>query len=98
MELKTEEHHFDSCNGLQIFLFFSNMQIGSWVHTASCSIGTTALSLEIKQPKHEADHSPPSSVEVKNEWNYASAPPICLYGTVRDNFGANYYIWLGYYL
>jgi len=25
-----------------------------------------ALSLEVKQPGHEADHSPPSSAEVKN--------------------------------
>jgi hypothetical protein len=23
---------------------------------------------------HEADHSPPSSAEVKNEWNYTSIP------------------------
>jgi len=24
----------------------------------------------IKQPVHEADHSPPSSAELKSEWNY----------------------------
>jgi hypothetical protein len=30
----------------------------------------------------EADHSPPSSAEVKNAWNYNSAPPIRLHGVV----------------
>jgi len=43
MELTTEEPHFDSWKGQHIFFFSSNMQIGSWVHTASSSIGTTAL-------------------------------------------------------
>jgi hypothetical protein len=31
-------------------------------------------SLEAGWPGHEADHSPPSSAEVKNEWGYTSAP------------------------
>jgi hypothetical protein len=31
-----------------------------------------ALSLRLKRPKREADHSPPSSSEVKNEWSYTS--------------------------
>jgi hypothetical protein len=30
------------------------------------------LSLEVKRPGREADHSPPSSAEVKNAWSYAS--------------------------
>jgi hypothetical protein len=29
-----------------------------------------ALSLGIKRPKREADHSPPSSAEVRNAWSY----------------------------
>jgi hypothetical protein len=33
-----------------------------------------ALSLGVEQPGRETDHSPPSSVEVKNEWSYASTP------------------------
>jgi hypothetical protein len=28
-----------------------------------------ALSLGVKRPEREADHSPPSSAEVKNEWS-----------------------------
>ena len=34
----------------------------------------------------EVDHSPPSSVEVKNEWSYTSVPSIYLYGLDRDTF------------
>jgi hypothetical protein len=41
-----------------------------------------ALSLEVKRPGREADHSPPSSAEAKNAWNYTSTPPIRLYGVV----------------
>jgi len=56
-----------------------------------------ALSLGIKQPRHEADHSHPSSAEVKNKWN--STPPyifmawclikqeISLHGMVRLRTG-----------
>jgi hypothetical protein len=38
-----------------------------------------ALSLGVKKPGRDADHSPPSSAEVKNAWNYTSIPPICLH-------------------
>jgi len=31
-----------------------------------------ALSLGVKRPGREADHSPPSSAEVKNAWSYTS--------------------------
>jgi hypothetical protein len=33
-----------------------------------------ALSLGVKRLGREADHSPPSSAEVKNAWNYTSTP------------------------
>jgi hypothetical protein len=33
-----------------------------------------ALSLEVKQPGREADHSPPSSAKVKNAWSYTPLP------------------------
>jgi hypothetical protein len=45
-----------------------------------------ALSLEVRRTGREADHSPPSSAEVKREWNYTSTPPISLHGIYRDNF------------
>jgi hypothetical protein len=37
-------------------------------------------SLQVKRPGREADHSPPSSAEVKNAWSYTSNPPVRLYG------------------
>jgi hypothetical protein len=40
----------------------------------------------VKRPGREFDHSPPSSVEVKNEWSYTSTPPICLIYVDRDSF------------
>jgi hypothetical protein len=49
-----------------------------------------SLSLEVKQPGREADHSPPSSAEVKN---VCTIPPLHLYVFMswcfvkhRDNF------------
>jgi hypothetical protein len=35
----------------------------------------------IKPPGREVDHS---VVEVKNEWSYTSALPICIHGVIRD--------------
>ena len=32
---------------------------------------------ELMRPEHETEHSPSSTVEVKNEWNYTSTPPVC---------------------
>jgi hypothetical protein len=33
-----------------------------------------ALSQGIKRPEHEADHSPPTSAEIKKTWIYTSTP------------------------
>jgi hypothetical protein len=43
-----------------------------------------ALSLWVKWPGREADHSSPSNAEVKNAWRYTSTPPIRLHGVVRS--------------
>jgi hypothetical protein len=43
------------------------------------------LSIDIKWLWYEADHSPPSSAEVKNEWSFTSIPPY-VHGMHRDNF------------
>ena len=29
----------------------------------------------VKRPRREADHAPPPSVQVKNEWSYVSTAP-----------------------
>jgi hypothetical protein len=53
-------------------------------------MGTGAPSLGVKQPGREADHSPPSSAEVKNAWSYTSTPQYLFMGWClvkhRDNF------------
>jgi hypothetical protein len=41
-----------------------------------------ALSLGVKRPGREADHSPPTSVEVKNAWRYTSTDLVHLHGVV----------------
>jgi hypothetical protein len=51
-------------------------------YPASYPMGTRGSSLEVKRPGLEADHSPPSSAEVKNVWSCTSTPPICLHGVV----------------
>jgi hypothetical protein len=53
-------------------------------HSASYPMGTGALFLGVKRPGREADHSPPSSAEVKNGWSYTSTPPIRLHGVVLN--------------
>jgi len=45
-------------------------------------MGTVGFFPEGKQPGREADHSPPSSAEVKDAWSYTSTPPIRLNGVV----------------
>jgi hypothetical protein len=43
-----------------------SVQTGFGAHPAFCPTGTRDLSLEVKRPGREADHSPSCSVEVKN--------------------------------
>jgi hypothetical protein len=42
--------------------------------------GKRGSSSVIQRPEREVSHSPPSSTEVKNEWSYASIPPVRLRG------------------
>jgi hypothetical protein len=37
-----------------------------------------SLSPRIKQPGHEANHSPPASAEIKKTWIYSSTPSYAL--------------------
>jgi hypothetical protein len=38
----------------------------------------------VKRPGREADHSPPTSADVKKMWGYTSTPPIRLHGSVLN--------------
>jgi hypothetical protein len=39
---------------------------------------------DVNQPGLEADHSPPSTAEVKNAWRYISSPPTHLHDMVLN--------------
>jgi hypothetical protein len=48
---------------------------GSGVHPTSYTMGTGGSFLGVKRPGREAEHSPPTSAEVKKMWIYTSTPP-----------------------
>jgi hypothetical protein len=50
------------------------VQTGSGVHPTSYPMGTGGSFPEVKRPAREADHSPPTSAEVKKTWFYTSTP------------------------
>jgi hypothetical protein len=64
------------------FSLHHRVQNGSGTHLASYPMVPGALSLGVKRPGREADHSPPSSAEVKNAWSNTSTLPIRLHGMV----------------
>jgi hypothetical protein len=69
--------------GSNILKFFRGQTTSQWepkFHALIKMIMT--LSLGMKRPECEADHSPPSSAEVKNELSYISIPPIRLHDVV----------------
>jgi hypothetical protein len=57
-----------------------NIQIGSDAHQPpiQCVPG-------IKWRGHEADHSPPSSAEIKNEWRFTAIPHMACAGQTLPN-------------
>jgi hypothetical protein len=87
---------FDSRRGLGIFLFatVSRTALGPTQHPIQRVPGV--VSVGIKRPAREADHSPPSSAEVKNAWSYTSTPQYVFMTWYlvknRDNF--TFYIYL----
>jgi hypothetical protein len=65
------------------FSLHHRVQTCSGAHPAYL-MGTGALSLGAKRPGREADHSPPSSAEIKNAWIYTSNPPIRIHGVAHS--------------
>jgi hypothetical protein len=58
------------------FSLHHRVQKGSGAHQTPIQWVQRAPSLGIKRPEREADHSPPSSAEVKNAWSYTSTPRV----------------------
>jgi hypothetical protein len=60
---------------LQEFSLLHLLQTGFGVHPTSYTMGTGGSFPAVKRPGREADHSPPTSAEVKKMWIYTSTPP-----------------------
>jgi hypothetical protein len=86
---------FDFRRGLGIFLFTteSRTPLGSTQPPIEWVPG--ALSLRVKRQGREANHSPPSSSEVKNAGRYTSIPQYVFMAwylvKYRDNFTFTFY-------
>jgi hypothetical protein len=52
------------------------VRVSVGVHPTSYSMGTGGISPGVKRQGREADHSPPTSGEVKRMWIYASISPF----------------------
>jgi len=51
----------------------------------SVSTQNVQTALGVKRPRRVADHSSPSSTEVRNKWSDTPTSPTCLYDVHRDN-------------
>jgi hypothetical protein len=65
-------------NIIEHFSLHHRVQNGSGAYPASYPMGTGDFSLGINRPGREADHSPPSSTDVKNAWSYTPSSLILL--------------------
>jgi hypothetical protein len=65
---------FDSWQGLGTFLFTTASRTALEPTQPPIQWVSDALSLEVKRPGREADHTPSSSAEVKNVCSYISTP------------------------
>jgi hypothetical protein len=92
--LRSELWEFGSRQGLGIFLFTTASRPALMPTQPPMQWVPGALSLGVKRLWREADHSRPSSAEVKNAWNCTSTPPISLYDMVLSLIlrGAGYYL------
>jgi hypothetical protein len=77
-----------SPTGAEEFSSSLSVQTGCGPHPASCTVGTgSSFPGDKGRPGRDADHSPPSSAEVKKEWELYLSPrappwrvagPVCL--------------------
>jgi hypothetical protein len=81
---------FDSRRGLGIFLFTTASRTALGPTQPPIQWVTGALSLGIKRPGREADHSHPPSVEVKNAWSYTSTPRYAFMAWCLINHRGNF--------
>jgi hypothetical protein len=73
------------CNSKRLYFSPKRVQTVSGAHPASSSRAPGCFS-GVKWAGRECRHVRVSSAELKNEWNYISAP-ICLLDVSRDTLG-----------
>jgi hypothetical protein len=73
-----DDRGFESRQWLRIFLFTTASRLALGPTQPPRQWIQRDLSLPVKRPVHETDHSSPSNAEVKNAWSYTSAPTIRL--------------------
>jgi hypothetical protein len=74
----SQETHYVSAtkpNRLMLFIVGTIRSTGPGVHPASCKMGTGGAFPGVKRQGREADHSHPTSAEVKKMWIYTSTLP-----------------------
>jgi hypothetical protein len=69
---------FGSWEGLGFFLLAAASILGLGPTQPPIQWVPEVLSPGVKRPGREADYSPPSAVEVKNQWSYTCISQICL--------------------
>jgi hypothetical protein len=89
---------FDPWLGLGIFLFTTASRTALGPTQPPILQVPEALSVGVKLPVRESDHSTPSNAEVKNSWNCTSTIPIRLHGVMLDLIKAQGQLYLYLYL
>jgi hypothetical protein len=69
-----------------IYLFSKTPRPGLGTTKLSIQGVQEALSSGVKWPVREADHSPPFSVEVKNEWSFTLTPSTRLFTFTKSDW------------
>lgn len=80
---------FESQQGREHF-FSRDRRDGFWGTLSPIFIGYQGYFSGVKRLVFEVDHSPQSTAEVKNDWNYTQAPGICFLGVDRDSLPVPY--------
>jgi hypothetical protein len=89
---------FDSRRGLGVLLFTTASRTALGPTQCPIKWVPEALSVEVKRPEREVDHSFPSSAEVKNAWSYTSTPQYALMAWCSVNKGTGTTLPLHFYL
>jgi hypothetical protein len=79
-----DDKRFDSRQGLGMFLFTTASRPDLRPTQPPIQLLAGTLSLKVKRPGREADHSPPSSAEVNNAWTYTFPAPAYFHCVMRS--------------